>query len=175
MAGNSNSGRHAKPAIVHLIQGNPSKKPRQELLAEVNNPIVPVEAPTMPDWFDEDLERIWNEVVADLLILGLITKLDKQILAQYCETVWEYRNFSLKIKEENKKLSSSTGDVQTSSTGYKDISVWRKLRNDAERRANEAGGKLGFSPLARQNLKRPAPQQELFPNEPRDVADKYFS
>ena len=61
-------------------------------------------------------------------------------------------------------------------TGAKDLSIWRKLRNDAERRADAAGAKFGFSPLARRNLRAQlqAPQGELFPNEQKEIAEKYF-
>lgn len=174
MAGNQNSGRKAKPAVLHIIRGNPSKKSKQELQDEINNPIAPVEAPLMPDWLDEEAKKVWDEVVPDLLTLGIIAKVDQLIIVQYCEAMADIKRFSLKIQEMNSKLDSMAGDVQTSRTGYKDISVWRKLRNDAERRANEAGGKLGFSPLARRNLRVNSPQGELFPNEPKRVADKYF-
>jgi len=64
--------------------------------------------------------------------------------------------------------------VQTYRSGAQDLSVWRKLRNDAERRANEAGSRFGLSPLARRSLKAVPPQGELFPNEQKRIADKYF-
>lgn len=174
MAGNQNSGRNAKPAIVHLLRGNPSKKNVAELKKEIENPVIPVEAPNMPDWLDDEARKVWEEIIPDLLMLGLISKVDQLIIVQYCEAMADIKRFSLKIQEFNSSLSGNSGDVQTSRTGYKDMSVWRKLRNDAERRANEAGGKLGFSPLARRNLRVEPPQRELFPNEQRRIADKYF-
>ena len=54
MAGNQNSGRHAKPAIVHLLNGNPSKKNREALEQEQAQPLAPVEAPPMPDWLSPE-------------------------------------------------------------------------------------------------------------------------
>ena len=53
MAGNGNSGRPAKPAVVHLLKGNPSKLNAADLLREASSPGIPVEAPDMPDWLDE--------------------------------------------------------------------------------------------------------------------------
>ena len=176
MAGNQNSGRNAKPAVVHLLTGNRSKKNKQALLDEVQNPPVQVEAPEPPDWLDEDALAEWGRVLPDLLKLGLITRLDRQVLAQYCEAVSDYRRWTLLIQEKNANLATpGGGDVQTYRTGAKDISIWRKLRNDAERRADAAGAKFGFSPMARRTLKAPAPQGELFPNEQKQIADKYFS
>ena len=68
---------------------------------------------------------------------------DRQALAQYCEAVSDYRRWTLKIQELNASLATpGGGDVQTYRTGAKDLSVWRKLRNDAERRADAAGAKF---------------------------------
>lgn len=176
MAGNGNSGRPAKPAALHLISGNPSKKNAAELQAEVQQGMLAAEAPPMPDWLDPDAQAEWGRVVPDLIKLGLITGLDRQALAQYCEAVSDYRRWTLKIREMNESLCSpDRGDVQTYRTGAKDLSIWRKLRNDAERRADAAGAKFGFSPMARRALRAQiAPQGELFPNEQKQIAEKYF-
>lgn len=176
MAGNENSGRPAKPAVVHLLTGNRSKLSASALLREATQPAVPVSAPDMPDWLDEDAVTEWQRVVPDLIALGLISVLDRQVLAQYCEAVSDYRRWTLRIQAMNANLASpGSGDVQTYRTGAKDLSVWRKLRNDAERRADAAGAKFGFSPMARRTLKAQAPQGELFPNEQKQIADKYFT
>lgn len=173
MAGNSNSGRPGKPAVVHLLHGNRSKKNAGELLDQLQNPVVPVEAPPKPDWLSESAAAEWDRVSADLVKLGLISALDMMALAAYCEAVADYQTFTRLIAEMNER--GRRGDVQTFATGAKQISVWRQLRNDAEKRANQAGALFGFSPLSRRNLKAaPAPQGELFPNEQRAIADKYF-
>lgn len=174
MAGNGNSGRHAKPAVVHLLTGNRSKKSAASLLQEVQNPILPVEIPEAPGWLDEAALLEWNRVAPDLLALGMISRLDRQALAQYCEAVSDYSRWTLRIQRLNEKMEDR-GDVQTYKTGTKDLSIWRKLRNDAERRADSAGAKFGFSPLARRALRaQVAPQGELFPNEQKQIAEKYF-
>ncbi len=175
MAGNANSGRPPVPAVVHLLTGNRSKKNGAELLAEATNPPVPVEAPPRPDWLDEDAAAEWDQLIPDLLALGLISRLDGQSLAQYCEAVCEYRRFTLLIRDFNNSVATPRGgDVQTYRTGAKDLSIWRKLRNDAQRRADELGRQFGFTPMSRRGLKLQAPQGELFPNEQKRIADKYF-
>ncbi|AQZ96565.1 phage terminase small subunit P27 family [Halopseudomonas phragmitis] len=175
MAGNANSGRHAKPAIVHVLTGNKSKLPAHKLQDEMQASPLPVEVPAPPDWLDDDACAEWERVGPDLVLLGLVTRLDRQALAQYCEAVSDYRRWTLKIQRLNDELEGR-GDVMTYRTGAKDLSIWRKLRNDAERRADAAGAKFGFSPLARRNLRAQlqAPQGELFPNEQKEIAQKYF-
>ena len=111
----------------------------------------------------------------DLLTLGWVQRLDRVALATYCEAVADWENFRLRIAAENKRLADS-GDVQTFSTGAKQISIWRQLANDAEKRANAAGAGFGFTPLARRNMKAaPTAQPELFPNDHTDAANRYFN
>ena len=175
MAGNGNSGRPGKPAALQLVQGNPGKKPYGELMAEITQPLVPTAAPPMPDWLTDDAVREWERVIPDLITLGLVSKLDMMAFATYCEAVADWQRFRRKIAEHNAR-SDDAGDVQTFSTGAKQISIWRQLANDAEKRANAAGAQFGFSPMARRNLKaNPAPQGELFPNEPKDAASRFFT
>lgn len=172
MAGNANSGRQSKPAVVHLLKGNPSKKSAKALLDEVQNPAVPVAAPPKPDWLTTDAAVEWDRVLPDLLTLGLISCLDMMPLAAYCEAVADYQRFTRLISEMNETLNR--GDVQTFHSGARQMSVWRLLRNDAEKRASTAGAVFGFSPMARRNLKAPTPQRELFPNAQQEAAQKYF-
>lgn len=175
MAGNGNSGRPPMPAVLHLLNGNPSKRNPKDLMLEAQQPVVPVEAPPRPDWLDEEALQEWDVIVPDLLMLGLISRLDGQAIAQYCEAVTEYRRFTKMIQELNNGLTKTSGDIQTYKTGATDLSIWRKLRNDAQRRADEAGRQFGFTPLARRSLKPASPQGELLPNEQRDAAARYFS
>ena len=70
MAGNQNSGRHAKPAIVHLLNGNPSKKNREVLLHEQSQPLAPVEAPPMPDWLSAEAQAEWETLCRIWRCLG---------------------------------------------------------------------------------------------------------
>lgn len=174
MAGNSNSGRPAMPAVVHMLRGDPSKRGRAALQASVNEPGVPAAAPPKPDFLSPAASAEWDRVVADLLLLGWVSTLDMMALATYCEAVADWRQFRQKIAEQNAMVRGS-GDVQTYASGANQISIWRQLANDAERRANQAGALFGFSPVARRNMKAAVPQGELFPNEQQDAAQRYFS
>ena len=79
------------------------------------------------------------------------------------------------IAQKNDEQPES-GDIQTFATGAKQISVWRQLANDAEKRANAAGALFGMSPLARRNMKAlVVPQGELFNNDAKEAVDKYFN
>lgn len=174
MAGNANSGRHPLPATVHMLRGDPSKQGMAALQAAAQAPAVPVQAPPKPDFLSPEGSQEWDRVVEALEALGWISTLDMMALASYCEAVGDWVRFRRKIAELNDKLQGS-GDVQTYKTGAQQLSIWRQLANDAERRANQAGALFGFSPVARRAMKALAPQGELFPHAARDAADRYFS
>ena len=67
------------------------------------------------------------------------------------------------------------GYFQTSRTGYRSVSEVMQARAMFNSRVDAIGRQFGFSPLARRGLRVEAPQGELFPNEQKQIADKYFS
>ncbi|GKS77329.1 phage terminase small subunit P27 family [Acidovorax sp. SUPP950] len=126
--------------------------------------------PERPDWLTPRAVAEWKRVVPDLLTLGWLHRLDRMALASYCEAVADWEMFRERIAAKNARLADS-GDVQTFATGAKQISIWRQLASDAEKRLNAAGAGFGFTPLARRNMKAAAaPQQELFQNAHSDAA-----
>lgn len=175
MAGNSNSGRPPKPAVVHLINGNPSKKNAKALLDEVQNPAVPVSAPDKPDDLDATASEIWDGLIPDLLQLGLVTRLDGHTLAEYCKCLSRVKFFDRLIDEMNESSSNGMrGYFQTARTGYRNISEVLQARTLYQSRVDAIGKQFGFSPLARRGLRVETPQGELFPNEQKQIAEKYF-
>jgi len=177
MAGNGNSGRPAKPSVLHILQGNRSRKNFDELIAEVKEPAVPVCEPPMPDVLSDVAVAEWERLIPDLMALGLISRMDQMALATYCQAYADWVRYQRLIAARNAGSSDELGgDIQTFKTGAQQMHVLRQLANDAEKRANAAGAAFGFSPMARRNLKTATqPQGELFPNEQRDAADRYFS
>ncbi|HBJ99758.1 MAG TPA: phage terminase small subunit P27 family [Delftia acidovorans] len=174
MAGNANSGRSAKPPFLHLAGGNPGKKDAAALLREQEANTVSASEPDMPEVLTPEAREEWLRVMPDLLLLGWVHRIDVMALSSYCEAVADWRRFRALIVKKNAEQAEA-GDVQTYATGAKQISVWRQLANDAEKRANAAGALFGMSPLARRNMKaQAAPQGELFGNDEKDAAARYF-
>lgn len=160
---------------MHQMLGNASKMKASGLAATTTALQLQAVEPERPDWLSAGAVAEWQRVVPDLLTLGWVHSLDRMALATYCEAVADWEMFRKRIADENKRLADS-GDVQTFATGAKQISIWRQLANDAEKRANAAGAGFGFTPLARRNMKAATvPQQELFPNAHRDATSRYFS
>lgn len=176
MAGNANSGRRGDPAFMHLMKGDPSKKGAAGLAKEAEADQLMACAPEKPAYLSARASAEWDRVVPDLLLLGWVHRLDRIALVTYCEAVADYETFRERIAQENRRQADA-GDVQTFATGAKQLSIWRQLANDAEKRANAAGAGFGFTPLARRNMKAAplAPQGDLFPNEHEQAAQRYFN
>lgn len=175
MAGNSNSGRKALPATIHLLRGNPSKKSEAELAsaAKINNPAntaLSVEIPPCPAFLSKDAKIEWKRIAKDLVVLGMVSALDRAELAVYCQAWADWKQARERIDG-----LGEIGMIDETPNGFKQVGVWMQIANRAEERMSKAGSAFGFSPSARSKLGQPAsPQGELFPNEQAKAAAKYF-
>lgn len=169
MAGNSNSGRRAKPASVHILHGNPSKKSSAELAAAGKAVDVQAKAPACPDFLTADAKAEWKRIAQDLVTLGILSKVDRGELAVYCQAWADWKFARGKIAELGDK-----GFVEATPSGYKQMSAWMQVANRAEERMRTAGASFGLNPSARQRLEVRPPQGDLFPNAPKEVGAQYF-
>lgn len=159
------------PASVHLINGNPSKKPIGALTDQGIKWELVSDAPECPAHLDGYAREEWDRLAADLYMLGLINKLDQAELAVYCQAYSDWRLAREKINA----LGADLGMVNETPNGFKQIGVWMQISNRAEERMRTAGASFGLNPSARAKAQLPASQGTLFPNDQRDVANKYFS
>ncbi|MES2126665.1 MAG: phage terminase small subunit P27 family [Pseudomonadota bacterium] len=171
MAGNSNSGRRPLPATVHAIRGNPSKKSAAELAAaRGSKPVDPATAaPSCPDFLTVDAKAEWRRIINDLVTLGVVTKIDRGELAVYCQAWGDWKFARKKITE-----LQEAGFVESTPSGYKQISAWMQVANRAEDRMRTSGSSFGLNPAARTRLQVRVPQGELFPNDEKTKASGYF-
>ncbi|WP_159990825.1 phage terminase small subunit P27 family [Pelistega ratti] len=144
MAGNNNSGRKAKPDAIHRLNGNPSKKP----LGQVNDLrsgavdwSVVNTMPECPAFLDAVAQEKWYKLAPDLYELGLLTRVDTDALAAYCQ------NYSLWVKAtEHIKIH---GEVTLTPNGYPQMSVWVTLRKSAVSEMLSIQTSFGMNPAAR--------------------------
>ena len=79
------SGRPPKPHNLKVIEGNPGKRK----LAEA--PKAPPSTPTMPSYLTAYAKTEWRRIVPILDSVGLLTQVDRQTLAAYCEAVATFK------------------------------------------------------------------------------------
>ena len=120
-----------------------------------NEPVVPVEKPSMPDFLGDEAKGIWRKVTTQLYRAGLLAKVDGWMLARYC-VLWvewqhagswltEYGQAAIKVTAEGRPLAAD---------------LWPQARLlmalSAELRRIEQH--FGMSPSARAALGSPAPK-----------------
>ena len=75
-------GPRPLPANVHLLRGNPSRLPLNELFQESGS--VPAGIPQIPRHIQGEARKEWHRIAGLLEQYGLITKIDGAALANYC-------------------------------------------------------------------------------------------
>lgn len=80
MAYRIGAGRKPKPTRVHILNGNPGKRPlnRQEAQPEIA-------VPECPSHFAGEEKQEWDRVSKQLVDLGLLSVIDRAALAAYCQ------------------------------------------------------------------------------------------
>jgi P27 family predicted phage terminase small subunit len=130
-------GRKRKPPKLKLIAGNPGKRP----IPGAPRPAAEVPAPY--EWMSAEAKREWVRVAPQMAALGLLTVLDTDALALYCETISNYINAKMILEREG--------------TTYKHKGLTKKhpcvgMRDQAARDAAMFARELGLLPTARQRL-----------------------
>jgi phage terminase small subunit len=74
------AGRPRKPHNVKVLEGT-FRKDRENTSAPRPNPGIP----EAPEWMLPEAQREWGRVIAEMENLGIITKLDRSMLAAYCQ------------------------------------------------------------------------------------------
>src|SRR5262245_13906554 len=80
-------GQVPVPAKLKLLRGNPGK---QVIRPEAEAPIL-TEMPSAPAWLEAIGREEWNRVVGLLLEMQILSSVDLQPLAAYCQAVETWR------------------------------------------------------------------------------------
>ena len=113
-------GPQPKSATVHLLRGNPSKKPIGALLGEF---CPEVEIPDFPVWIWPEAKKEWKRIAGELERYGLVSRLDRAALVLYCQAwakmVWAERALSRAMKqaEEARVAAEARGEEYTGGDG----------------------------------------------------------
>lgn len=108
------------PSNVHVLRGNPSKKPAGSLFDELR---PEVEIPGSPSWIWPEAKKEWKRISVELERYGLISKLDRAALVLYCQAwakmVWAEQQLSraMKTAEVARKKAEDDGLEYTGGDG----------------------------------------------------------
>lgn len=133
------AGRPPKPSHLQIISGTfrPDRKSKSE-------PKPKLAIPLCPPHLNEEAKREWHRMAKELFTLGLLTKIDKAVLAAYCQSwaLW------VEASEELKK----TGLVLKSPNGYPIQSPYLAIMKQAMKDMQSQATEFGLTPASRSRI-----------------------
>jgi P27 family predicted phage terminase small subunit len=102
-------GPPPQPTALRLLRGNPGKR-------RINGrePRPPVTTPSCPRWLNPEAKRIWRETVPALKAMRILTRIDRDALAAYCQTFarWKAAEQFLDQHGEVYPIRDETGKIR---------------------------------------------------------------
>lgn len=152
-------GPKALPANVHMLRGNPSKKSYASLIDEFR---PEVEIPQCPAILWPEAKKEWRRISAELKRYGLVSKLDRGVLAMLCQDWAQWHWAEMKIAEANKAdPKGEAGMIEVAQSGYRMQSVYLQIAVRAKDSYMKAKTCFGLSPADRARVTTSDPQLPL--------------
>lgn len=109
---------------------------------------LPPEKPSCPSWLSKEAKAEWKRIVPTLVGKVNAHKIDRALLAAYCQTWADYHRAVTEL--------AKIGDTYESTTESGGV-IWRlhplvQVRNTARQDLVRMGSKLGLSPSARTGM-----------------------
>lgn len=132
-------GRKPKPTALKLIEGNPGKRK-----ITGREPKPPKTQPTCPSHLSATAKTEWKRLAVMLNEIGLLTQIDRTVLAAYCQAYARWVEAERKLAETPPLLKTPAGYVQ--------VSPWITISNKQVELMTRLMAELGLTPSARSRL-----------------------
>ena len=133
-------GAKPKATVLKLVTGNPGRRP---LNAREAQPKIVI--PDPPQMLDELALVEWQRVTPLLAEVGLITRLDRAVVAGYCMAFSRWM--------ECERMLKTTGLIVKSPNGYPMYSPYLAASNKALDQVRQMSEQIGLSGSSRSRIK----------------------
>lgn len=132
-------GRKPKPTHLKLLEGNPGHRP-------INGaePRPAAGLPTCPAHLNPSARAEWKRLAAELQAIGILTRIDRSVLAGYCQSWGRWVEAERKLKETPPLLKTPAGYIQ--------LSPWLTIANRERELMLRYMAELGLTPSSRSRL-----------------------
>lgn len=151
----SKPGPSPKPTALKKLAGNPGHRP---LPKNEPQPQRGERAPSCPRWLPEDAKPIWKEHARQLWQLRLLTEIDVDAYAAYCETMALYRLASGMVR-------LPQGAARANGAGTLKATPWVAIRRETLDQLRRLWGDFGMTPSARSRIEIPGEEETKDPFE----------
>ncbi len=161
-------GRKAIPTKLHELRGGSAHTHRPNR----KEPDLHVKIPSCPPHLDDDAKKEWKRVSRVLKSIGLITDLDRSVLAAYCEAYARWAQAITKVHEmgmiyaEGRTVDEKGVVIKA---GIPKANPYIKIARDAYDQMVKTASLFGMSPssraslsIANQNTTQAADKTEMF-------------
>lgn len=153
------------PTVLLAARGSWRAKDGRE-----DEPQLPVEKPACPSWLKGEGRAEWNRQVKQLERMGCIAKVDRAMLASYCDAWGDFVRLVWRVQEQE-SLRLGTQNLEAEALADELLSDLERRKERVCKRLMQLADRFGFSPAARARVKsmgQPKQEQET-------GKGKYFS
>lgn len=132
----------AKSALMHLYEGNPNNLTKKEIYRRKNNEEkLKVSSNNLnpPSWLEPGAKKNFKRIVELMEPTGILSDVDIDILAVYCDTYYDYLSYKRKIRKTGNLIEGKVNPLI------------REKRN-ASAALTKYANMLGLTPSARASL-----------------------
>ncbi|PEP73442.1 phage terminase small subunit P27 family [Bacillus toyonensis] len=156
-------GRKAKPIHLHLLEGNTNRLTKEEInqrLAAEKKLQAKKDKVKPPTWLDSVAKREFKRIAGELLELDVITNIDVNALATYCDAFSDYVECTKIIREEGLLVEYTNKAAETNKVPHPLLTKKKQLHEQMKALAVE----FGLTPSARAKIVIPNSKQGLKTN-----------
>jgi P27 family predicted phage terminase small subunit len=138
------TGRPRKPDAIKKLEGNPGHRPLN--MAEPRFPALI----SCPNWLTGEGKSEWRRVIGVLSkVPGLLTSVDRSVLASYCQSYARWRQAEHHLEEEGSTVTI------TGQHGYcaEQPSPWVSISKTYHDAMMRSAREMGFTPSARSGVR----------------------
>lgn len=141
-------GPAATPTAIKVMRGNPGKRRLNDA-----EPRPDATIPQCPRHLTKEARAEWRRVARRLHNAGVLTYVDRGVLAVYCQAYGRWAKAEGEIERR--------GELVETPSGYMQQSPWVTIANKAMEQMIRAGRELGLTPASRSAIKVEKPQESL--------------
>ena len=146
-------GRRPTPTHLKLLRGNPSKEANERFERAEPMPVIPVEIPPAPPSLVGYAREEWDRIAVELHRLNLLTIVDINVLAAYCQAYLFWRTatetYTAMAQRDPVTMGLMIKAAKTGTAMQNPVYLTaRQAANDMVRHAAE----FGLSPAARARI-----------------------
>ncbi|HEV2324552.1 MAG TPA: phage terminase small subunit P27 family [Terracidiphilus sp.] len=140
------AGRKPKPTALKEIQGSRIRNRRNEP--------KPGGIPTCPSGLDKEAKKEWRRVSRELIATGVLTSVDRAILAAYCKawSIWQQATKEFEQLRQTAAAEGKSNLLFRTKTGYVAQQPLLGIINSSAEQMRRLGAELGLSPSSRARL-----------------------